>query len=157
MTLWIESYEETMRRTRWLSILGAALVFVSVAREVGAFVVAMRYAERYPTEVFIENLFQFSMVAIVVVARVAILCSKNRPYYQNTVSWVATSVALMLYLWWTMPPQVNQICSGNGVCFGIYDMSRPDTIRQAGIVFPIISLIRSTATAFYVQFNNRYR
>ena len=161
---WLERYQYQMRRTRFLGIIGASLVLLSVALEVASILNALSLVDasvRSPELVarLRENFLLLGLVAVVFGVRIGALASLERmPYYWLVATFIAAIAVLTSYRVWELWPTLYQRCGLDGICFGLensgYSMSW--LFVSSGVYF-LFSMIRTTTTAIYSAFVDQYK
>lgn len=156
MNDWYKRYVELMLRTRWLSILAAAVLLFLSGAEIFGFVRAWINHETAVTfENNLEDLLLLLCAGILVIAlihRTYILSARvERKYSRNIASWVAVVVPLIAFIviWEiaTRPiPTAPCDSATRETCYGIFVFCRSPPLVLMTPIFIGGSILRSLAT-----------
>jgi hypothetical protein len=149
---WFNTYKDLMRRTRWVSRVGAALVLLQIAREflsVNSNIASLGTPLSDGQLAFVIR--DFSLGTLIVLAlgfRLWLLGTKDSSkYWRIAVSWWLTAIPLWIYYARNselFEPQC--IPEPDMACFAFYDMRGADQIEVAASLFILLSIVRALAT-----------
>lgn len=164
MKAFLDEYQDAMRRTWFVGVVGSCIVLLAAFREVAKF-----FRSLFINEVpFSSEIAQREMPAIglaIIVGLIAVfrsallVSSKQRPYNQSVASWIYLATSLLVYIWLVSPSSKPPPgCTESNICFGIYDMSDlTNFLAFAGVFFIVFSIVRAASTAIYVVAKYRYK
>jgi len=158
MKIWLRQYKDLMRKTRGISIAGAALVVFGACLDIYNTLHALSLVE---ISVFSDSEFgwmvgKILLLSLVVVftfvLRIVVLSwAANRPYNMLAGSWYLAFVIAIGYVWLNSPgsgaPLPDCIPAEGKICFAIYDMRQSmDWITRLTLLYIPCSAIRSFIT-----------
>ncbi len=157
-----ENYIDLMRQTRYIGIL-VAVVFVLLAiREIWSMYVAILQANIKVYDPDLKYNITMSLLAYIIVGLVfsiraiALLYAKKLPYLLLTVLFFLCVAAIFGDIYVDTPPGPYDHCTGEKICFGIYDMStRTNILLPAGIMYVVGSFVRIAITSIIAVFRFR--
>jgi len=161
---WFKAYRELVVRSRAIGIVGTCLMILAVFNELYATYQSMLIAEialepNWPRGVLIQ-VGLVVLVGIVFCVRVGVLLlAKRLSFLCQSFSWWLSFAVAALYVYLTAPfYQESTVCDANGICYGIYDMSRRSNLVVLVTWFwPIMSLVRFATTAAYAAYTVRHK
>ncbi len=159
MKKWRKYYIDLMLRTRHIGVIVAVVIVLLAISDIWKtydFVLQANIKVYDPelqynlTKTFTADI----IVGLIFAARsIALLYAKKLPYFLLSVLYLLCIIALASDIWVDMPYSPYAHCSGNGICFAIYDMSAgPSLLNVAGYMFFLGSFVRIAVTSIVAMF-----
>lgn len=105
---WLFEYKDAAHRTRWIGLIGAALMLAVVARELIGLYIAVSWAEVPFQGDFAEVVMAQAWMLVLlggssILRAVFLLIFKPERYSWIALSWLLSFAAVIFYLWQTIP------------------------------------------------------
>ena len=164
MNGWLIKYKIAAHETRWIALIGAALMLAAIGRELSRLYIGVSWSE-VPfqgdfADTVMAQVWTLVLVGMSFVVRATfLLLSKPERYSWVAFSWLLSFASIAFYLWEVLPSySPTTICAEDGQCSTMYhNPGGGDWVAVAGIAFVLLSFVRALITAAMAGTRYRYR
>jgi len=156
----LDRYEDAMRQTWFVGVIGSTVVLLAAIREISGFFVAvsanhLEFSSQV-VQIEIPGIALAIFIGLLTILRATLLSfSQQRKYVLSTLTWTFLIATLFAYIWLVSPSQPE--CAAK-ICFGIYEQRvLTNFLAIVGVLFLPISALRSGVTAVYAVSKHRFK
>ncbi|PYS88500.1 MAG: hypothetical protein DMF62_09610 [Acidobacteria bacterium] len=160
MRSFLDRYEDAMRQTWIVGVIGSTVVLLAAIREISGFFVAvsanhLEFSSQV-VQIEIPGIALAIFIGLLTILRATLLSfSQQRKYVLSTLTWTFLIATLFGYIWLVSPSEPE--CAAK-ICFGIYDQRvLTNFLAIAGALFLPVSAVRSGVTAVYAVSKYRFK